>query len=101
MHTLLGPKDYLSLATSSICLTVKDPRFQQPIATGLDSIVSISVKVTVYFLNLLTDSDVIYLDLLGTPVVVLNSYTATKALLEKRSTIYSDKYGHYYISSTP
>nr|BAL05104.1 cytochrome P450 [Phanerodontia chrysosporium] len=36
-------------------------------------------------------SDIIYLNLAGTPVVVLNSAKAAKDLLEKRSSIYSDR----------
>ncbi|KAJ7460270.1 cytochrome P450 [Mycena latifolia] len=37
------------------------------------------------------DSDIIHLDLLGQSVIVLSSLEATTALLEKRSTIYSDR----------
>ncbi|KAJ7290617.1 cytochrome P450 [Mycena rebaudengoi] len=37
------------------------------------------------------DSDIIHLNLAGTSVVVLSSLEATEALLEKRSSIYSDR----------
>ena len=37
------------------------------------------------------DSDIIYLELFGIPVVVLNSAKAAHDLLEKRSSIYSDR----------
>ncbi|KAJ7460263.1 cytochrome P450 [Mycena latifolia] len=37
------------------------------------------------------DSDIIHLDLLGQSVIVLSSLEATTALLEKRSSIYSDR----------
>ncbi|KAJ6448362.1 cytochrome P450 [Mycena sanguinolenta] len=36
-------------------------------------------------------SDIIHLDLAGTSVIVLSSFTATEDLLEKRSAIYSDR----------
>ncbi|KAJ7200308.1 cytochrome P450 [Mycena pura] len=37
------------------------------------------------------DSDIIYLDVAGTPIVVLSSMEAATELLEKRSNIYSDR----------
>ncbi|KAK7042875.1 cytochrome P450 [Favolaschia claudopus] len=37
------------------------------------------------------DSDIIYSNLAGTPVIVLSALCATEALLEKRSAIYSDR----------
>ncbi|GJE88567.1 cytochrome P450 [Phanerochaete sordida] len=37
------------------------------------------------------ESDVIYMSLLGTPVIVLNSIKAATELFEKRSSIYSDR----------
>ncbi|KAJ7109594.1 cytochrome P450 [Mycena crocata] len=37
------------------------------------------------------DSDIIYLDLAGTPLIVLSSVEATDALLDKRAAIYSDR----------
>ncbi|GJE84148.1 cytochrome P450 [Phanerochaete sordida] len=37
------------------------------------------------------DSDIIYLNIAGTPIYVLNSVQATTDLLEKRSSIYSDR----------
>ncbi|KAF8169161.1 cytochrome P450 [Mycena galopus ATCC 62051] len=37
------------------------------------------------------DSDIIYLSLAGRPVIVLSSLEATDALLEKRSSMYSDR----------
>ncbi|KAJ7899676.1 hypothetical protein B0H13DRAFT_1718084, partial [Mycena leptocephala] len=37
------------------------------------------------------DSDIIHLDLAGTPVIVLSSLEATDALFEKRSSLYSDR----------
>ncbi|KAF7368512.1 Cytochrome p450 [Mycena venus] len=37
------------------------------------------------------DSDIIHVNLAGTPVIVLSSLEATEALLEKRSSIYSDR----------
>ena len=39
-----------------------------------------------------TGSDVIYLNLLGTSIYVLNSVQAINDLLDKRSSIYSDRY---------
>ncbi|KAF8145740.1 cytochrome P450 [Mycena galopus ATCC 62051] len=38
------------------------------------------------------DSDIIHVNLAGTHVIVLSSFEATEALLEKRSSIYSDRY---------
>ena len=35
--------------------------------------------------------DVNYLEVLGQPLVILNSYTSCKDLLEKRSSIYSSR----------
>lgn len=40
---------------------------------------------------MISDSDLIYLNLLGTPVVVLHSAKAAYELFEKRSAIYSDR----------
>lgn len=40
----------------------------------------------------MTDSDVVYMNLLGKHIVVLNSDKATKELLEKRSALFSDRY---------
>ncbi|KAJ7625728.1 hypothetical protein FB45DRAFT_750396, partial [Roridomyces roridus] len=37
------------------------------------------------------DSDIIHLDLAGKSVVVLCSYDAAEGLLDKRSSIYSDR----------
>ncbi|KAF7980673.1 hypothetical protein HWV62_37101 [Athelia sp. TMB] len=37
------------------------------------------------------NSDIIYLNVLGTPIVVLNSFDAVTELLEKRAAIYSDR----------
>jgi hypothetical protein len=37
------------------------------------------------------DSDIIHLNLAGTPVIVLSSLEATDALFEKRSSLYSDR----------
>lgn len=42
------------------------------------------------------DSDIVFLRLLGTPVVVLNSADVATQLLEKRSRIYSDRSGVSY-----
>ena len=39
----------------------------------------------------LIDSDIIYLNVLGTPILVLNSFEAVTELLEKRAAIYSDR----------
>ncbi|CCO32962.1 O-methylsterigmatocystin oxidoreductase Short=OMST oxidoreductase [Rhizoctonia solani AG-1 IB] len=39
------------------------------------------------------DSDIIYLNLIGQPLVILNSAQAASDLLEKRSSIYSDRIG--------
>lgn len=38
-----------------------------------------------------SDTDVVYLKMFNTNVVVLNSFQATTELLEKRSKIYSDR----------
>ena len=38
------------------------------------------------------ESDVIYLDLMGIPFVILNTPKATKEIFEKRSALYSDRY---------
>ncbi|KAH9929328.1 cytochrome P450 [Fomitopsis serialis] len=40
------------------------------------------------------DSDIIYLNLAGTPVVVVNSIDAAYELFERRSSLYSDRYLH-------
>ena len=40
------------------------------------------------------DSDIISLKLLGTSVIILNSIEAVNDLFEKRSSNYSDRYGH-------
>ncbi|KAF7980657.1 hypothetical protein HWV62_37069 [Athelia sp. TMB] len=37
------------------------------------------------------NSEIIYLDVLGTPIVVLNSFEAVTELLEKRAAVYSDR----------
>ena len=42
----------------------------------------------------LEDSEIIHFKLFGSHVIVLNSSRAQKELLEKRSAIYSDRYGH-------
>ena len=39
----------------------------------------------------MVDSDLIYLQLFGTPIVVVNSAKAAHELFEKRSSIYSDR----------
>lgn len=39
------------------------------------------------------DSDIVHANLLGTHVIVLNSAKAVSELFEKRSSIYSDRYG--------
>ncbi len=39
-----------------------------------------------------TDSDIIHLNLAGTPVIVVNSAQAAHDLFEKRSSLYSDRY---------
>ena len=41
--------------------------------------------------NVMQDSDIIYLNVLGSPIVVLNSYEAANDLLSRRSSIYSDR----------
>jgi hypothetical protein len=41
---------------------------------------------------LTTDSDILHFDILGTSVVVLNSYKAAKELLDYRSGIYSSRW---------
>lgn len=41
--------------------------------------------------NAFLDSDIIYLNVLGSPIVVLNSYKAANDLLGVRSTLYSDR----------
>jgi len=43
-------------------------------------------------LLLLTDSDIIHLSVAGTSLVVLDTSEAATELLEKRSSIYSDRY---------
>jgi len=40
-----------------------------------------------------TDSDIVHANSLGTHVIVLNSAKAVRELFEKRSSIYSDRYG--------
>lgn len=42
--------------------------------------------------SLILDSDIIYLNLAGTPVVVVNSVDAAYELFERRSSLYSDRY---------
>jgi hypothetical protein len=39
------------------------------------------------------DSDIVHAEFLGTHVIVLNSAKAVHELFEKRSSIYSDRYG--------
>ena len=43
--------------------------------------------------GLLSGSDVIHVDVMGSHIVILNSTKAGHELLEKRSAIYSDRYG--------
>ena len=45
-------------------------------------------------------SDVIYLNLAGTPVVVVNSAEAAHELFEKKSSLYSDLYAMLSIDVT-
>lgn len=45
-----------------------------------------------WILTRFVDSDVIYVNLAGTSVIVLNTYEAAMELLEKRSSIYSSRY---------
>ena len=40
----------------------------------------------------LSGSDVIHVDVMGSHIIILNSMKAAKELLEKRSSIYSDRY---------
>lgn len=40
----------------------------------------------------LIESDIIYLNVLGKPMVILNTLEAVTELLERRSAIYSDRY---------
>lgn len=40
-----------------------------------------------------SDSDVVHVDVLGSHVVILNSIEAATELLERRSSIYSDRHG--------
>jgi hypothetical protein len=40
------------------------------------------------------DSDIVHANSLGTHVIVLNSAKALRELFEKRSSIYSDRYGN-------
>lgn len=39
-----------------------------------------------------TDSDLLYINLVGTPVIILNSAKHAVELFEKRSSLYSDRY---------
>ncbi|CUA72710.1 O-methylsterigmatocystin oxidoreductase [Rhizoctonia solani] len=55
-----------------------------PIPPGLDSLAYIELGKRL-------NSDIIYLDMIGQPVIVLNSAQAAVDLLEKRSAIYSDR----------
>lgn len=53
---------------------------------------SASVERVDYFFFLVTiDSDIVHANSLGTHVIVLNSAKAVRELLEKRSSIYSDR----------
>ena len=45
----------------------------------------------IYLTMHLLPGDIIHLEVLGTHIIVLNSIEATTDLLEKRSTIYSDR----------
>lgn len=56
---------------------------------GLSNPLSLFLGRFEYFF---TDSDLIYLNLIGTPVIVVNSAAAATDLFEKRSSIYSDRY---------
>jgi hypothetical protein len=47
-----------------------------------------------YFINRYLESDILHLEFFGTHLVVLNSEKASNDLLDKRSSIYSDRYVH-------
>jgi len=51
----------------------------------------VSVPVVCTFIPVSTDSDVVYLNMFGADYVILNSSEAISDLLDKRSSIYSDK----------
>jgi hypothetical protein len=50
---------------------------------------------TVHYIFGAIDSDIVHAYSLGTHVIVLNSAKAVHELFEKRSSIYSDRYGTY------
>ena len=50
------------------------------------------MNLTECFFCRIVDSDIIYLNLAGTPVIVVNSAQAAHDLFEKRSALYSDRY---------
>jgi hypothetical protein len=50
--------------------------------------------MTTLIINFSQGSDIIHLNLAGTNLIVLSSFVATEALLEKRSAIYSDRYAN-------
>jgi hypothetical protein len=47
---------------------------------------------TRYSTQLCSGSDVIHVDVMGSHIVILNSMKSANELLEKRSSIYSDRY---------
>ena len=61
--------------------------------SGEKNIVRVSLFDTLHNINLMpcTDSDIIYVNALGTSIVILNSYEAAVDLLDKRSGIYSSR----------
>jgi hypothetical protein len=84
------PSVSLSLAIYSACPHV---RSGLPIGSGLKSTVRVVIlsrraSPTVP----LSGSDVVYADVMGSHIIILNSMKAARDLLEKRSSIYSDRY---------
>ena len=61
--------------------------------SGGKNIVRVSLRDSLQNINLMpcTDSDIIYVNALGTSIVILNSYEAAVDLLDKRSGIYSSR----------
>jgi FMN-dependent NADH-azoreductase len=58
------------------------------------SVSKIMVSLLQHYINRCPGSDIIHMELFGTHLVVLNSERASNDLLDKRSSIYSDRYVH-------
>jgi hypothetical protein len=65
----------------------------QPVGKNLQYVLSLYSVESVHYSFGTIDSDIVHVNSLGTHVIVLNSAKAVHELFEKRSSIYSDRYG--------